>query len=189
MKTRNWKALTIAVCLLCIGSVVFGAPDRDREKDTEKDKAPKAIVPGSPHRSPELLGLPHILLGKKQIEQIELIVKNNQEGVVATQRALKRAEAELAAAKKAGRPKMIELAAFSLGQAIGDKAILDRAVVNAIKEVLTERQLKALQEFNAASQRWLTLGKLSAPEKPERDKDDDDDKGDDDKGGDGRDKE
>ena len=38
----------------------------------------------------------------------------------------------LAQAKQAGRPKFIELAAFELGQAIGDRALLNLAMVNAI---------------------------------------------------------
>ena len=171
MKSTPIKALILGFTCLLIGSLVFAADQPDRGegrgegRGDDKPERPQAIVPGSPHRAPELMGLPHINLSNRQKEEIEEIVKNNQEGVVEVNKAVRAAEKALAEAKKAGRPKLIELAAFELGQAIGDRTLLNVAIVKTIKDVLNERQLEALEEFNAKTQRWLRQGKLSAPER------------------------
>ncbi len=174
MKTRTVQTRLLGLALLCVCGFALAAENSERKN--EKPDGPREIVAGSPHRSPELMGLPHIKLSDKQEKEIEEIVRNNQEGVVEVNRAVRAAEKALAQAKQAGRPKFIELAAFELGQAIGDRALLNLAMVNSIKEALNEKQLEALAEFNLRTQRWLMLGKLGAWEKPERPEEEADDK-------------
>jgi len=166
---RAEETLLLGLALLCVCGFALAAEKSTSEQ--EKPEAPRAIVAGSPHRSPELMGLPHIELASKQKSKIEQIVQNNQEGVAEVNRAERAAEKALVQAKQAGRPKFIELAAFELGQAIGDRALLNLAIVTSIKEVLSEKQLAKLEAFNRRTQLWLVQGKLSEPEEKEVDKD------------------
>lgn len=175
MKTKRSKALLLGCVFLLVCGLVFAA-ERPEAEDDKPDR-PHVIAPNSPHKAPELVGLPHINLSNKQKAIIEEIVKNNQEGVMEVNKAVRIAEKALAQAKKAGRPKLIEIAAFELGQAIGDRAILNHSVVKSIKEVLGERQLEASQEFNAKTKWWLERGKLTAPERPDRGPEDPNDRG------------
>jgi Spy/CpxP family protein refolding chaperone len=172
MSTKTVKTFLLGLASLCVCGFALAAEKSESER--EKPEAPRAIVAGSPHRSPELMGLPHIELTGKQKTKIEEIVHNNQEGVAEVNRAVREAEKALAQAKLAGRPKFIELAAFELGQAIGDRALLNLAIVTSIKEVLSDKQLAKLEAFNRRTQLWLVQGKLSEPEEKEVDKDDDD---------------
>lgn len=171
MKATHKKVMLLGLSILCMSGLVLaeGAANVDvndvNEARPDRKPVPK-IAHGSPHRSHELLGLPHIDLAEGQIKRIETIVKNNQEGVREVNKALREAEKALQEAKETGRPKLIEIAAINLGQAVGDKAILDISVVQAIKDVLTERQLAALKLFNLKSRVWREHGKLTLPDKP-----------------------
>ena len=160
MKAKTNRALFIALTIMFIGGLALAAEGPRDERNAER---PDAIAPGSPHRSHELAGLPHIELSDKQIDLIEAIVKNNEEGVKEVNMAVREAEKALRDAIEAGRTKLIEAAALSLGEAIGQKAVLDVTVVNRIKHVLTERQLVELEKFNARSKLWQVYGKLQAP--------------------------
>lgn len=163
MNSRITKVLLLGLALSVVCGFAFAA-EEGPTTDAKPDR-PDKIVPGSPHRAPELAGLPHIELGDKQVRLIEGIVKNNQEGVAAANKAIHQTEKALAEAKKEGKVKAIERAAEELGKAIGQKAVLDVQVVSAILEVLTERQQEELAKVNAKSRAWQALGKLSAPEK------------------------
>ena len=167
MKPKYTVTILLGCLMLIVSSLVIAQEARE-PVDRRPDREP-VIAKGSPHRSPQLLGLPHIELADAQKTRIETIVENNQDGVREVHRALREAEKTLAEAKQTGRPKRIKAAAAHLGEAIAEKAILDVSVVDKIKHVLTERQLAKLEDFNARSRRWLAQGKLTESDKPARD--------------------
>jgi len=95
-------------------------------------------------------------LTEEQQEQIRTILKEKKEPMEAARTAVQNATQALHQAvieEKGEDP--IRTAAQALGEAIGQQAILRASIATSIKAVLTEEQIKKLDELKKQSTQWL----------------------------------
>jgi len=149
---------TILIALLVVFAACSAVPAFGQRGGRRSDRGERR----GPGRGLHILRCVHRLdLTDEQQEQISKIRKESREGTEAASKSVHEAMQKMhQAIIDAADTSTIEAAAAEVGQAMGKEAIARVAVATSIKKVLTEEQLKELEEIQErAKQRPKGFGR------------------------------
>ena len=173
MKKTGWKTAIIAVLVVAVVSSLALAAWGGRGRGGRRGLGYGRDLPGGPRMGPQLgamgpggpgmLGrgrgrdgypMPLMMLRRldltdEQVDAIKKIVEESKEKSEAAIKAVAEATKGLHETVTEGDEAKIREAATNLGKAIGDQAVLKAATMASVKEVLTDEQLKELEELKA----------------------------------------
>ena len=121
-----------------------------------------------PHNGQGGILMPHVLrllnLTDEQQEKIRTILEEKKEPMEAARTAVQNANQALhQAVMEEKEEAAIRAAAQTLGEAIGNQAVLRASIMTSIKAVLTEEQLKKLGDLKKQGTQWLGPLHLGPP--------------------------
>ncbi len=171
MKAAKTLAIIGLIGLLISTLAMAQGPEGERG-GPPRFGGPEAANQGPMERGPRghrfgLSGLPLLDLTEEQHDQIKAIEQENQDKMKTTHQAVLEAHKALHEAVMDGEDEeAILIAANTLGQAIGEEAVAQAMIIQAIKATLTQEQLQKLEEIKDQPPQGMRPPRSMEPEGP-----------------------